>query len=385
MSSKIPAVDWGSGLSVRLVQCRRDWAEWFEVAAKIQGKDPHWVPPLLAERRKQWSPKHPFWQHAIGQAWLAVRGGNAVGTISAQVDQRQRPDQFGRIGYFGQFECVNEPAVAAALLSTAEDWLRQQACGSMRGPYDLNINQQAGLLVSGDDTPPMLMMGHAPRYYAELLSAQGLGPVMRLLAYQLPPDFQAPAAMQRMMGRYRDEISLRPINLRRYRDELLLLRQLFNAAWAENWGFVPMSEAEFLHMGQGMRMLIRPHYTTIAYHRGQAVGFLIALPNLNEVIHDLRGRLLPFGGLRLLWRLHHHRFASARVPLMGIHPDLQRTRLGAALTFAMIDQVRQVLAADGVQRVELSWILENNQGMNAMLQSFQALPYKQYQMWQKAL
>jgi hypothetical protein len=374
-----------SSIEVRAVSGRRDWADWLSVASQVQRSDPNWLPPLLAERRKQWSRRHPFWAHAEGQAWIARQAGRPVGAISAQLDTRQ-PLQAGRpVGYFGQFECIDRPAVARALFTEVEAWLVERGCGWMRGPYDLNINQQVGLLEKGRDTPPMLMMGHAPEHYAELLAAVGLEPVMRLYAYRLAPDFTAPAAMRRMLGRYQDDITLRPLNLRRYAEELQVLRQLFNAAWAENWGFVPLSEDEFAHMGRGMRPLIRADYTNIALYKGEPVGFLIALPNLNEVIADLNGRLLPVAWIKLLWRMNRHRFNTARVPLMGIAPQLQRSRLGAALTFAMIDHVRQALAVNGVTQVELSWILETNQGMNALLESFGAEAYKHYRMFEKPL
>lgn len=372
-------------LEVHAVSSRRDWADWFAVAADVQGNDPQWVPPLLAERRKQWSPRHPFWRHAEGQAWIARRAGRAVGAISAQLDHRQPLHEGQPLGYFGQFECVNDPTVAVALFRAAGDWLAARGCVWMRGPYDLGINQQVGLLVQGHDDPPMLMMGHAPSYYGELFNAADLAPVMRLYAYSVAPDFVAPPAMVKMLGRYQQDIVLRPLNLRRYNEELSILRSLFNAAWADNWGFVPLSDAEFAHMGRGMRPLIRAEYTTVAYYKGTAVGFLIALPNLNEVIADLGGRLLPFSWMKLLWRMQRHRFRTARVPLMGIAPTMQRSRLGAALTFAMVDEVRQALAGNGVEQVELSWILENNQGMNTILESFGADAYKHYLMFEKHL
>jgi hypothetical protein len=372
-------------VEMRAVSSREDWADWMSVASRVQREDPQWVPPLLAERRKQWSPRHPFWAHAQGQAWLARQAGQPVGAISAQLDPRQPPQDGRPVGYFGQFECIDQPAVARALFNEAETWLMERGCGWMRGPYDLNINQQVGLLETGHDAPPMLMMGHAPPYYAELFAAVGLVPAMRMYAYRLEPDFAAPPAMVRMLGRYQDDIMLRPLDLRRYQDELQLLRQLFNAAWADNWGFVPLSEAEFAHMGRGMRPLVRADYTVIAHYKGKPVGFLIALPNLNEVIADLNGRLLPLAWAKLLWRMNRHRFKTARVPLMGIAPHVQRSRLGAALTFAMIDKLRQALSANGVAEVELSWILESNQGMNALLENFGAEAYKHYRMFEKPL
>lgn len=372
-------------MEIEPVHSRRQWRAFFGFPRRVYVSDPYWVEPLRFERRKQWSRNNPWFEHACAQAFLAYRHGEVVGTISAQVDQWQAPEDGLAVGYFGQLEASNDPAVFQALLTAAARWLQERGCKLMRGPYDLSINQSCGLLVEGAESPPMLMMGHAPGYYARQLEKQGLEPVMDLLAYLLPPDFSPPASMLRVLERAGRKISFRPMNFSRYDEEIKLLREIFNDAWAENWGFVPLSESEFSQMGRELRQIIRPGYTCIAEQDGQAVGFIVALPNLNELIADLNGRLLPLGWLRLLWRLKRRQATTARVPLMGVRQQFQRGPLGAAISFGMIEQVRHALHADGVRNVELSWILETNQGMNSLIEAMGGQLYKRYRMFARAL
>lgn len=374
-----------SPLTVIAVSTRHDWNQFHAVPGRIQGGDPNWVQPLLMECKALWSSRNPWFGHARAQAFIARRGTQAVGRISAQVDELQAPENGRKIGYFGQFECLNDDAAAEALFAAACAWLEERACKHLRGPYDLGINQACGLLIEGRERPPMVMMGHAPEYYADLLSAQGLVKEMDLLAYLLPPDFEAPRAMRRLLDRTAQRIHFRPMDFGNFNREISSLRDIFNDAWALNWGFVPITEREFTHMGREMRKILKPDYTCIAELDGQAAGFIVALPNLNELIADLNGRLLPTGWMRLLWRLGRGRATSARVPLMGVRRVHQRGPIGAAISFGVIDRVRRALHGDGIGRVEVSWILETNQGMNAMIEAMGGDLYKRYRLYGRAL
>ncbi|AKS42088.1 N-acetyltransferase [Wenzhouxiangella marina] len=371
-----------STLRVEAVSDRRAMRRFLSAARGIQGQDPNWVEPLRMERRHQWSARHPFFEHAEAQAFLALRGDDAVGTISAQIDRLAPSVDGRRLGWFGQLEGIDDGEVFAGLLRAASDWLSERGCGWLRGPFDLGINQGCGLLVEGRETPPMLMMNHAPAYYAERLEACGLVKAMDLLAYLLPPDFEPPAAMQRLTRRLDGRLRLRPLDFSRYDEELELLRDIFNDAWSDNWGFVPLTGAEFRAMGKDLRQIIRPAYTCVAEVDGEAAGFIVALPNINELIADLNGRLLPFGWARLLWRLKRRLATTARVPLMGVRKAHQRGPMGAAVSFSMIEQVRQALEADGVGQVELSWILESNRGMNSMIEAMGGDLYKRYRLYE---
>lgn len=372
-------------VEVRRVQTRSDWKKFFGCARQMQGGDANWIEPLYRERRHQWSSRSPWFAHARAEAFIATRAARTVGVISAQIDELQ-PSQDGiRVGFFGQLEAVDSESVFAALLDAAAGWLRENGCGLMRGPFDLGINQSCGLLVEGRETPPMVMMGHAPAYYADRLEALGLKSEMDLLAYVLRPDFPAPKAMTRLLDRFSGRLSFRSIDFSRYDAEIDTLRDIFNDAWSRNWGFVPFTELEFRNMGKELRQIVRAPHTCIALVDDEPAGFLIALPNINELIADLDGRLLPFGWARLLWRLKRRKAGTARVPLMGVRRRFQRGPLGAAISLSMIDRVRQALHADGVKRVELSWILETNTGMNSMIESIGGQLYKRYRIYQKPL
>ncbi len=289
------------------------------------------------------------------------------------------------MGYFGQLEAINDQAVFSALLKAAAEWLRKHDCTLMQGPFDLGINQSCGLLIDGQDAPPMVMMGHAPTWYAERLAELGMTKAVDLFAYLLHPDFDPPPAMDRLTRRLGRRLSLRPLDFSRYDDEISLLRSIFNDAWAKNWGFVPLTEVEFRDMGREMRQIIQPAYTCVAEIDQKPAGFIVALPNINELITDLDGSLLPFGWAKLLWRLKRRRATTARVPLMGVRQAFQHGPSGAAISFGMIDQVRHALAADGIRKVELSWILESNQGMNSLIEAMGGQLYKRYRIYQLAI
>ncbi|MGY6554489.1 MAG: N-acetyltransferase [Wenzhouxiangella sp.] len=374
-----------SSISVRPVQDRAQWRDFYALPARMQAGDPCWIKPLHLERKALWSPRNPWFAHAQAQAFVAYRGDEALGRISAQIDQLQPQYQGLTVGYFGQFECCDEPAVARALFAQAEAWLQGHGCAYLRGPYDLGINQSCGLLVDGRETPPMILMGHAPAYYEALLLGAGLAPEMDLLAYLLPPDFQAPPAMTRLLARSARRITFRPLDFARFEQEMEQLREVFNDAWSGNWGFVPITAAEFRHMGKEMRKILKAHYTCLAEVDGRIAGFIVALPNINELIADLDGRLFPLNWIKLLWRLARGRVRSARVPLMGVRQEFQRGPLGSAISFGVIDRVRQALKADGIDRVEVSWILENNRGMNSMIEAMGGQLYKRYRMYGRAL
>lgn len=364
---------------------RAAWQAFFDFPRQVYASDPCWVEPLRFERKRQWSSRNPWFAHAEAQAFVLRRQGQVVGTISAQFDRLQPLEDGRRIGYFGQLESFNEAGNFSLLLDAASDWLRARGCAEMRGPYDLSINQSCGLLVAGRESPPMVMMGHAPVWYAEHLETAGMRPVMDMLAYLLPPNFEPPPAMQRLLARMGKRMTLRPMDFSRYDEEIDLLRSLFNDAWSENWGFVPLTEQEFRATGRELRQIIRPGYTCIAEVDGEAAGFIVALPNINELIKDLDGRLLPLGWAKLLWRLKRRRATTARVPLMGVKRQFQRGPLGAAISFGMIEQVRHALDADGIRTVELSWILETNQGMNNLIETMGGKLYKRYRMFQRGL
>ena len=371
----------GGPVRVRPVETRQEWAGFHALPAAIQGGDPNWIRPLLREQRRLWSAANRWFEHGRAQAWLAWRGDRPVGRISAQVDEYHFTGQDSDTGMFGQLEAVDDPEVFAALLDAAASWIAGQGRRGLLGPFDLSINQSCGLLVDGFGVPPMMMMGHAPPYYHRRLEELGLKPATDLLAYRLSPRFKTPPAMERIVERAGERIELQAIGRGELAGIAPLLQEIFNDAWSENWGFVPFSRSEFEHMASEMKLLIRPGYVHLAHLDGEPAAFMVTLPNLNELIADLDGRLFPTGGLRLLWRLARNRHSTVRIPLMGVRKRFQGGILGAALTYRLVHATRPALLRDGVRFAELSWILENNRGMRSLIESLGADAYKRYRIY----
>ncbi len=272
-----------------------------------------------------------------------------------------------------------------ALFGTAERWLREQGMRRVRGPFNLSINEEMGVLVEGFDTPPVFMMGHARPYYGRRIEQCGYRKAVDTLAYMLNPDFEPSSVMRRLLAASAQQVLVRPLDRKRFDDEIALLRDIFNDAWAENWGFVPFTAAEFHELGRNLRFLVDPTLIQIAEVDGEAVAFIVAIPNINEAIRGLRGRLFPTGWIKLLWRLKVRYPSTARVPLMGVRRRFQRTRLGPALAFRVIDAVRHHIHGLGVKEVELSWILEDNAGMRSIIESIGGRAYKRYRVYERQL
>lgn len=363
-----------------------DLKQFIRIPDTILESDPAWIPLLSLERRMHLSARmNPYFQHARWQAWIAWRGQRAVGRISAQVDALHLEQHRDATGFFGMLDAEDQEETFSALLGTAEQWLRDQGMQRMRGPFNLSINAETGLLVEGFDTPPMVMMGHARPYYGEHLEQCGYRKAKDMLAYMVASDFPAPKVMQRLATQTGKHASVRQINPKRFDDEMSLLRDIFNDAWSENWGFVPFTAAEFRDMGHALRFLSVPDLIQIAEVDGEAAAFVVAVPNLNEAIRGLGGRLFPTGWLKLLWRLKVRHPRTARVPLLGVRRKFQHTRLGPGLAFLVTEAVRAQLHNRGVKEVELSWILEDNDGMRSIIESIGGRVYKRYRVYQRQL
>jgi len=370
-------------LRILPVQNRKDLERFIRVPWAIYAEDPCWVPPLLVERKEHLSAKNPYFMHARWQAWVAFRNDKPVGRISAQVDQL-RLDRFqDGTGLFGFLEATDDPDIFRLLLETACDWLREQGMKRVQGPFNFSINDECGMLVDGFDRPPSVMMGHARPYYAGRVEALGYNKAKDLLAYRLNMDFALPRAMSKLIERNSKRITVSPLRRARLKEDLVILRDLFNDAWENNWGFVPFTKEEFDELGRVLAHLVDEDLIQVASVDGKPAAMIVALPNLNEAARDLDGRLLPLGWLKLLWRLKRHKLRTARVTLMGVRQEFQTSRQGMALAYMVINAVRLALIKNGVDEVEMSWILEDNSGMRHILESLGGVPYKRYRIYQK--
>ena len=372
-------------LSVEVVTQPRQMRQFLQLPHRIYASDPAWIAPLNLMKREQLSPKNHFFEHARWRAWIAYRQGEPVGRISAQIDELHLQQHDDAAGYFGMLEADEDPAIIVALFGAAEDWLRSEGMRQVRGPFNLHVNDEVGLLVDGFSTPPYVLMGHALPWYGPAIEAQGYVGARDLLAYHVRPDFEAPRVMERLASRVSDRVVVRSVRRKELLADAAIMLEIFNDAWQDNWGFVPLADAEWAETVTTLTKLMPDDYIQIAEYDGEPVAFIVALPNLNEAARDLNGRLLPFGWAKLLWRLKVRHPRTARVPLMGVRRNYQHSRLGPTLAFMVIDAVRKALHARGVTDVEMGWILEDNDGMRNIIETIGGEAYKRYRVYQKEL
>ncbi len=372
-------------VEVRPVLTRADMLAFINLPWTIYDDDPHWVPPLKLERRLHFSRLNPYFKNATWQAWLAYRKGIPVGRICAQIDQTHRQFHGSNTGHFGLLEFINDPVVVSALTSAGEAWLSDRGTTHISGPFSFSINQECGVLVDGFDTPPVILMPHSKPWYGTLLEQQGYSPAMDLLAYWIETDFVPSRVMKTLVAKFDKRIQLRPLRRKQFGEEMEILRDIFNDAWSDNWGFIPFSKEEFAELGTSLRLFISDNFVQIAELDGKPVAFVVVLPNLNEILSQLDGSLLPLGWLRLYQGVTQKSIRTGRVPLMGVRKQYQNSTLGLTLALMVCNAACDAARESGIKAVEMSWILENNKGMRSILDNIGSKEYKRYRIYEKNL
>jgi len=377
-----------SGLVVRQIKSSRDIETFLRLPWMLYANDPHWVPPLLSEIRARLNPrKNPYFQHAQAAMFLAEMNGKAIGRITAQVCQLTQEHQHAGDGHFGFFECLESQNASDGLFDAAASWLSDRKMKRMVGPFSFSIYDEAGLLIDGFHRSPSVFMGHSLPSYAKLFLDSGLTKEADVFAYYTDICQPYPDRVSRILraARRSTTIVLRTIDGNHIEDDLDKLMTLFNESWEDNWGHVPMTKAEVNELGKLVKRLFNTDAVLLAEIGGVVEGFIVVIPNLNELTCDLNGKLFPFGWLRLLYRLKFIQCRSVRVPLMGVHRKYHSTGMGAAIAFSMIDRCRQINAEKGVTHCELSWILESNHAMRSILDAAGAKLDKTYRIYSKSL
>lgn len=374
-----------SPITVRPVITYRDMGAFIDVPWHVYANDPMWVPPLRLERRFHFSRFNPYFKHGAWQAWVAYRDEQPVGRISAQIDSLHQARYGKDNGHFGLLECIDDTEVFAALMLNAEAWLASRGIRHISGPFNLSINQECGILVEGFDTPPVIMMPHSARWYGRLLHEQDYFPEKDLLAYRIKVDFEFPPVMKMIIKRFSSQIKLRTLRRDQFDTEMEMLRDIFNDAWSDNWGFIPFTQEEFAELGTSLRLLLPDEFIQIAEVDGKPAAFMVGLPNLNEVLKELNGNLFPFGWLKMVQKIRKQEIHSGRIPLMGVRKRYQNSPVGIALACLVIDAPRKAGLARGIEEVEMSWILEDNVAMRGILDKIGSEPYKRYRIFGKLL
>ncbi len=374
-------------LIITEVASKAQMARFIRLPMTLNAADPAWIAPLISERQAALTPKsNPFFDHAQVQMWIASRDGRDVGRISAQIDALSPTDPQAPAGNFGMIAAEDDDEVFGKLLGTAEAWLKARGCVRAVGPLNLSINEEVGLLVDGFDTPPMVMMGHDPAYAGPQIEAQGYAKAKDVYAYlSKMSDDMPPAVLRRVRRGPAPGVTLRMLDMKRYDAEVAALTDILNDAWSGNWGFTPTTEAETRQLAKSLRAVIDHRMVWFAEIDGETAGFVAALPNLNEAIADLGGKLAPFGWAKLLWRLKVRRVKSVRVPLMGVKRKFASTLQGQLLPFQLIDAAATEARKLGYEWCEMSWILEDNLAMRNICERAGARVYKTYRIYEKAL
>ena len=359
-----------------------------DVAYDLNRGDPNWVPPLKTEVHGLIDPRtNPWFEHAEARFFIAERDGRPVGRISAQVDELVLRHMGAGTGQWGMFEAADAEA-AAELLHRAEAWLRGRDMTRSMGPFSLSIWDEPGLLIKGHDHPPMVMMGHNKPEYEAWVEAAGSAKAKDLFTYDLEVTAPFPPIVQRIVsaGEKNPRIRIRRTSTKRFESEAALLLGILNDAWADNWGFIPLTQAEIAYAGKKLKPIVLEDMILVAEYDGEPVAFMMALPDINQFIRDLAGSLFPFGWAKLLWGLRRMRPAGGRVPLMGVVKRLHATRLASQLAFMMIDQIRHAGTGHyGIGRAEVGWILEDNSPMISIAEAIESGINRVYRIYEKSL
>lgn len=367
----------GQDVAVTQVQTQAEMLEFIKFPWRVYAGDPHWVPPLIAERKRFFNTRHnPFFQHAEAAYFMARRNGEPRGIVGVAIDHNYIAFQKEQVGLFGFFEVQRDYDAAAGLLDAARDWVRQRGMHVLRGPFSFSTNQEVGLLIDGFDCDPVVLTTYNPPYYREYVERYGLVKAKDLYAYWLDagplPESMAQAAER---VQQRASVRIRKMEMRNFQQEAMLVREIYNRAWSGNWGFVPVTEGEIIEMARGLKLIVDPDLCLFAELDGQPVGFVICIPDVNRALKPLNGRLFPFGWLKFLRAKRHLNFV--RIFTLGVLPEHHPVGIGSLLYKA----VWETGLKKGYIAGEMSWILEDNGPMNAAMQMMGGHIYKTWRIY----
>ncbi len=357
--------------------------EFIKFQWKVYQGDLHWVPPLLMERHDFLDPaRNPFFQHADVALFLARQNGEVVGRIAAVEDRNFNAFQSSKTAYFGLFECIDDREVAAALFGAAKEWARWRGLDTLLGPMNLSTNYEVGLLVEGFESDPYIQMPYNPRYYPALVEGCGLAKAKDLYGWERSAATPPPERFTRIARKIMDHtgVTLRSVNLRNFDGEVARIKEVYNAAWEQNWGFVPMTDAEFDKLARDLRHMVKADLALIAESQGEPIAFSLTVPDWNQALKKLNGRLtrfgLPVGVPMLFWNAR--KIDRVRLMALGVKSGWRRRGLDAVLIVETIARTHKL----GYQGGEVSWTLEDNDLINRAIESAGCTRTKTYRMYE---
>lgn len=375
----------GSAPVIEKVNTRQQMKSFIDFPHDLYRNDPHYVPELFIAQRDLLTPgKHPFHEHSQIQLFLALRDKKVVGRIAAINNRNHNVFNGTNDGFFGFFESIPDVAVSNALFNAAAAWLKDQGLSTIIGPVNFSTNETCGLLIEGFDSPPVVMMTYNRPYYIELIKAAEMKENVTLIAWQVTAEAveDKPLRMMQMLESRlaQRNIVVRKINLKKFDEEVVKIREIYNKAWDKNLGFVPMTDNEFAYLAKDLKMILDPDFCIVAEKDGKAIGFALAVPDLNQVLIKIRkGRLLPTGIFKLLFG--KGKIKGVRVLALGVLEPFRKLGVEAVFYGQIIRDCRK----KGINVAEASWILEHNDLMNSAIQGVNGQPYKRYRIYEKAI
>ncbi len=366
-------------IQIQAVETKKDLIDFIKFPQIVYKDNPYWVAPLVAERKALLSDKNPFWQHSEKILFLAKKGNNIIGRIEAAVDHNYIKFQREECGFFGFFECLPDYEVAQRLLDTVRGWLKAKGMKIMRGPFNPSTNDECGLLLEGFDSSPFIMMMYTHKYYLEFMQRYGLTKAKDLFAYIMSVAGEASGKLVRVAEIVRKkfpEVVIRSIDLSNYYKEVEKVKVVYNASWTKNWGFVPWTSDEFDALAKQLKPLVVPELVFFAQIDGKPIGFLLALPDYNQVLKKLNGRMGPIEIVKFL--LYRKKITNIRLLAMGVFPEYRKRGIDALLYLEGLKAAQK----KGYKQSELSWILEDNVLIQRASEMMGGRVYKKYRIYE---
>ncbi|MCX7763218.1 MAG: N-acetyltransferase [Candidatus Kryptonium sp.] len=372
-------------IEIRRVSSRKEMSLFVKFPYHLYKNHPYWVPPLLIEQKDLVDVKrNPFYKHSEAVFYLAFRNGQVVGRIAGILNHNHNEFHNENIGFFGFFESINDKDVSAKLFESVENWARSKGLDEVRGPVNPSTNDSCGILIEGFDKSPCFMMPYNYDYYPNLCESYGFEKAKDLYSYYISQEMLTPKVMQRLENGVelvlkRKNAVIRPVDLKNFDEEVKKVKEVYNNAWSKNWGFVPLTDDEINHIAKGLKQIVVPEITLFAEINGKPIGFSLSVPDINQALKGLNGRLLPFGIFKLMRNMK--KITMIRVMIMGLVHEYRFSGIDAAFYYYTIKNG----IAKGFSEAELGWVLEDNEPMKRVAENLGSTPYKKYRIYTKKL